>query len=227
MRILLFGCGWLGKQVVNQLLADKHFVLALTKSSKVKIPNSKFEHGNFDVESDDFNKLDFASFDKIILCLNPQYLNPPFLDSLKLHPHILVISSISIYGNQGLVDETTTPTPFSTNGKRLFQLENQYPSFTFLRLGGLVGPGRNPSQFLKQKENVTLKNEVINLVHSFDVVSILAKLIQENDLAKKINLVAPFHPKKEVFYGALLPHLIIKTELNETGKQVKSVYEKD
>ena len=227
MNILQIGCGWLGKQVALKFLEEGFSVTATTFASQLNIQHPQFTHLYFHIEEDTVAELNLKQFDVILLFLNPSQLQETFLNSLSNQHTVIVMSSISIYGNQGTVNENTLPLPQSKNGKHLLILEEKFPQFTFIRLGGLVGPNRNPAHFIQQKDVIELKNEVINLVHSEDVASILPSLVSSPKLPSKLNLVAPFHPKKIDFYKELCPDKEFIVESEPKGKLVKSIHEEE
>ena len=120
---------------------------------------------------------------------------------------ILFTSSTSVYGNaMGILTEEREIQPQTNQEKILAETEDflkqksqDYDLF-ILRLGGLVGPGREPAHFFKNKKDLPGGEIQVNLVHQTDVIEIIKKIIM-NDIPQGIyNITADEHPARGLFY---------------------------
>ena len=71
------------------------------------------------------------------------------------------------------------------------------------RLGGLVGTGRNPATFFKQKSQIDGAEVPVNLIHQDDLVGAIHHLSKRPIVESCINMVSPQHPTKERFYTVM------------------------
>ncbi len=120
---------------------------------------------------------------------------------------IIFISSTSVYGEQGICNEETSPKPISDNGKLLAgyeqKLRKRFPSgLSIIRPGGLIDHNRHPGKFLSAK---VIKDpwERVHLIHENDVRWTIKKLIQTEarNFPPLLNLVHPERAYKFDFYN--------------------------
>ncbi|MCG7536801.1 NADP-binding protein [Pseudoalteromonas sp. OOF1S-7] len=72
-----------------------------------------------------------------------------------------------------------------------------------LRLAGLVGPGREPGQFVAGKALRSSGQERVNMVHRDDVVAAIMSVLHHWPQARAVyNLCSPSHPHKQDYYQA-------------------------
>ncbi|RYZ63406.1 MAG: hypothetical protein EOP05_23650, partial [Proteobacteria bacterium] len=158
--ISLLGCGWLGIALAPSLQQNGFFVRgSTTQTAKlsvliVNIPPEAAMGADF----------------------HPSQIKE-ILHRLKGHKdfkHLLYVSSTSVYGStQGLVDETTTPSPDPGSGEILVHAETLLReaaeergfALTIVRSAGQMGPGRHPGLFLSGRQNVKDANGPVNMIH--------------------------------------------------------------
>lgn len=138
-----------------------------------------------------------------------------FIDKIK-DKKIIFISSTSVYGMQGIVDEETIPLPESENGKFLLRCEqyiiNNVKNYKIIRPAGLYGKNRHPAKFLSGRKELKGQNLPINLVSRKDLIKIIITVMEISD-SLIINAVNKEHPAKKDFYESVckknnlpLPH---------------------
>ncbi|WP_125720274.1 NADP-binding protein [Pseudoalteromonas rubra] len=72
-----------------------------------------------------------------------------------------------------------------------------------LRLAGLVGPGREPGQFIAGKALRSSAQERVNMVHRDDVVAAIMCVMSQWPQARAVyNICSPAHPLKRDYYQA-------------------------
>lgn len=230
--IAIVSLGWLGLALYNKLEADfKVLGTYLTCPKNVK------NQITFDINNDSIPS-EILDSDIIIICLPPSKITSDedlyrFLSPLK-NKKIIFISSTSVYGMQGNVNEQTTPVPETSNGKRLLEWENYIvdncPRYQIIRSAGQYGPARHPGRFLAGRENISGKNQSINLISQNDLLEIIEKSISSDDF-QVINAVSTQHLNKEDYYKdyCLRNNLIppqFSEETSQHDKIVDTIYPK-
>ena len=116
----------------------------------------------------------------------------------------VLCSSTGIYDNDsGHFDERSTLALTSTRQQRLHQAEHValQAGAKVLRLGGLVGPDREPGRFVSGKVLSSHADDPVNMVHRNDVIAATMTLFNHYERGADIyNLVHPSHPRKEEYY---------------------------
>ena len=179
---------------------------------------------------------DISNADIVLLNLPPSKITSEehfdsFLNQLS-HKEIIFISSTSVYGNQGDVDETTLPLPETENGKRLLnweqKIQNLFKRYQIIRSAGQYGGERHPGKFLSGREDIQGGMDIINLISQKDLIDIIIKAmgLKESSI---INAVNTHHPVKKDFYTKYcihnhlpLPHF--KTEVSTNSKKITTKY---
>ncbi|MBF0297348.1 MAG: hypothetical protein HQK51_01425 [Oligoflexia bacterium] len=124
--------------------------------------------------------------------------------------YIIYLSSTSVYGDyQGIVDEETPATPSKASGRVILAVENILKEkftnkLTIIRLGGLIGPGREPSHFSKKNPKLIDSNLPINLIHLDDACRVIISVIKESAWNETFNAVSDEHISKNEFYKNIL-----------------------
>jgi nucleoside-diphosphate-sugar epimerase len=144
-----------------------------------------------------------ADYLEKIRCLSP------FLDRL----HLIFTSSTGVYGDGTYPDsyrgasEITPPAPGTHSGRAVLAAERFFMThcsrLTILRLAGLYGPDRDPTNFFRNREAIPEADAPVNLVHREDVLSAIHHVII-SDITGTFNVCAAAHPPKRTFYGELL-----------------------
>ncbi|MBB4080477.1 nucleoside-diphosphate-sugar epimerase [Lewinella aquimaris] len=123
--------------------------------------------------------------------------------------HVIFTSSTGVYGGQvqGEVTEETRPLPDTHSGRAVMAaeewLDDQTDRLTVLRLAGLFGPDRDPTNFFRNAEAISRAEAPVNLVHRDDVLTAI-RLVISTGATGIYNLSAVTHPSKGDFYGSLL-----------------------
>lgn len=201
-NISIISLGWLGLELYHKLSKDGFNVSGSFHTSPKNVA-SEFQ---FDINMTSTHaKLDTA--DIIILNIPPSKITKDVnlinLISKYFHKKIIFISSTSVYGFQGDVNEYTCPIPHTLNGKRLLGWENfikdKVPNFQIVRSAGQFGPKRHPGKLLSGRSRISGGNQFINLISQKDLLDIIymAILSPKN---RTINAVNNHHPTKEAFY---------------------------
>jgi hypothetical protein len=201
-KITIIALGWLGKALFSTLE---------NKRSNV---SGSYRHNSKGCK-DEF-KYDFLNsiIPKQILDSNVVIFNLPpskmgdfnnftrFIDTIR-EKEIIFISSTSVYGIQGTVDEETAPVPVKANGKFLLKCEKyiikNVKRYKIIRPSGLYGEGRHPARYLSGKRGVKGQNLPINLVSREDLVNLIINAMEYPE-SLIINASNKNHPTKKKFY---------------------------
>ena len=236
-RVGIIGCGWLGLPLAKSLIKNNYIVYGSTtnKEKLGLLANENINPFFLYIEKEGVlgNITEFLeNLDVLIINIPPKNKNTNEY-SIKIRhlsiavkesnlKKVLFISSTGVYGtNQGKIDSYTIPKPSSQNGTNLLEAEkiiiNNF-STTILRLGGLIGPDRNPTKVLSTKKIVYNPNSPVNLIHLTDCIGIIKCIIKKNKWGKIYLGVSPYHPSRESYYNSQC----IKLGLNKINFSKKS-----
>jgi len=219
----ILGCGWLGTPLAEDLILAGYDVLGSTTSPKKLDALAKkgiqpflvqlHEH-RIDGEIEEF----LRPLDVLIINVPPNLRKDPQGDYFQkmmtlleriTHfnvPHVLFISSTSVYGNnEGEITEETVPSPITPSGKQLLVTEQQFfngAAFatTAIRFGGLIGEDRHPVYRLSGRE-LSNGEELINLIHRKDCILMIRTIVENGYWNELFNGVYPYHPTKHEYYA--------------------------
>ncbi|KUG08767.1 SDR family oxidoreductase [Solirubrum puertoriconensis] len=127
--------------------------------------------------------------------------------------HVVFVSSTGVYPDESRTmreaDAAATADAEShlLQAEALFRQAGQACQTTVLRLGGLMGPGRAPGRFLAGRTDVPQPNAPVNMLHLDDAVGVIKAVIELNTWGQTLNVCAPEHPSRMVFYTAAATHL--------------------
>jgi nucleoside-diphosphate-sugar epimerase len=225
-KISILGCGWLGLPL-GRYLAGEGFTVKGSTTSERKIAALK-EAGiePFKIVVGEALEGDIAAFlDSDILVLDI----PPgrgeavvehhvgqislLIDALADSPvrYVLFVSSTSVYPSPGReVVETDAEDPEAADslaGRALLYVEEMLRSessfsATVLRFGGLIGPGRNPAEFMQRMTEIANPAQPVNFIHLDDCIGIIASIIRQGEWGEVFNACAPLHPTRGEIYKA-------------------------
>ena len=208
-KILLFGVGWLGKELVQSLLADKHDLYIATRNVNKWVSfESKLKLVEVDFQSADLN-LEDTSFDLVIIMLPPSGFSnyAQVIKNICLNlidpKHVVFTSSTGVYQNQeGFVNEESKV----DENHVVFQAEQQiiksFPAkYTILRLSGLISEDRHPTKYLLKKEQNSGGDLPVNLIHRKDVIRAINCLIKSEPSSEIYNLSYPENPSRNEYYN--------------------------
>jgi nucleoside-diphosphate-sugar epimerase len=225
-KISILGCGWLGLPL-GRFLAGEGFAVKGSTTSEVKFAKLK-EAGvePFRIAVGEAVEGDIQAFlDSDILVVNI----PPerradvveyhvgqislLIDALADSPvkYVLFVSSTSVYpATGGEVVEADAADPDEADspaGRALMYVEQMLRSesgfsTTMVRFGGLIGPGRNPAEFIQRMTEITSPAHPVNLIHLDDCIGIIASIIRQEVWGATFNACAPLHPTRGELYAA-------------------------
>ncbi len=200
-RILILGCGYLGKFVVEKALSQGIATDALTRNSDTcaqlqKMGAQKAISQTLAI-SNWHSEIDPEHYQAVVVSVGssestPEGYRESYIDGLNSvirwigdQPlRLIYTSSISVYGSSDgdWIDEQTNPAPENWRGEIILQseelLRSKIGDQTFIcRLGGIYGPGR--MRFLQKTwspENQAEDDGYLNLIHAEDAAEALLKI---------------------------------------------------
>jgi len=249
-QISILGCGWLGFPLAKHLLQNGYSIKgSTTTESKLELlQKESISPFLISLKANDIQReiADFLENSEILIINIPPGLRGnseenfvakmknfiPFIEKSSVKK-VIFVSSTSVYADKNqIVTEETMPNPETESGKQLLisenlLLKNSNFQTTILRFCGLIGEDRHPIKFLVGRNNVENPEAPINLIHQFDCIEIIQKIIEKEVWNTVFNAVAPFHPTRKKYYTekALELHLV-PPQFNENqlsvGKMVSS-----
>ncbi len=222
-QISILGCGWLGLPLAVSLQRKGYSIKGSTTSEQKIVDLKKAGIRPFLIQLNAENTTGdvygfLESSHTLIINVPPGMRGNslelfsrkmekliPFIQQSRIE-NVLFVSSTSVFGdNQGVVDESTIPTPDSLSGKDLLRTEallKSNPNFktTVIRFGGLIGEDRHPVNYLSGKTNLTGGNTPVNLIHRNDCIRLIERVIETNFWDKTIHGVFPSHPSRYAYY---------------------------
>jgi nucleoside-diphosphate-sugar epimerase len=243
VKVSILGCGWFGSALAKLLLSKGMSVSGSTTSAD-QLNDARTHLVKLETETDSRFDPDFFDCEALVVANNvrmndgPAYLTRirftiELIERFKIS-RVIFISSTSVYGEPNTqVDENTRPIPETLSAKLLLQAEQLFQSAPFactiIRLGGLIGPGREPGRFFAEKTNISNGLTPVNLVHLTDAIGITDWVIDTGIKDQVINAVSPDHPSRMDFYtaaarriGAALPDFVAE---KQRWKIVSSIYD--
>ncbi|MDX3773199.1 hypothetical protein QE250_03625 [Chromatiaceae bacterium AAb-1] len=217
MKIIIAGCGWLGKLLAAELVAAGHEVYGSCRSAQraVLLPDGVIplllDLSESTQYLDDINNI-FKN--AIVICsVTPgKVTESNYLVSLsrllELMQHAgslgcIHFSSTGIY--QGLAGDVTEDSLVDTALARVKLLADgedilqQFQPCITLRLAGLMGPGRHPGVFVRGK-TLQAPDHPVNMVHSDDICQAVLGMLQQPFISRIYNLSCPQRLSKKQFY---------------------------
>lgn len=196
MKILIIGAGYVG-QAVARFQKDLGHQITCTTRSEEKIPLLK-AFGEVQLWGSPFE----IDHDVVLFCVAGDYLDYAIYLKTALKPptRLIYTSSTSVYSEDqgGEVDETSPLQPHILTETESICLS--YPNTTILRLGEIVGPGREIFHRLKKGAVLPGTGEnYANLSHLEDIVKGIDWVLQK-ELKGIYNLCADIHPKRRNLY---------------------------
>ena len=216
MKIVIAGCGWLGKGVARHLMRAGHELWGSYRSNQTKNELRKLGiqpfHFDLALSQADYSCLKNADF--VFIFLPPSSFQQGqesfehfhrLLDAIPQGSKTIYSSSIGIYPKEsGLYTEA-----FNTKGSTkplLVKLEDMIQSRAqesmVLRLGGLIGPDRHPVFSIAGKQLETGGESAPNFVDTRDISRFLENAISHFNPGI-YNFVAPCQQSKKAHYTEL------------------------
>jgi len=208
MKIALIGCGWLGKQLFDNLILEHQIVGTYNHTEFICNNNAgkTIYYRLGDTVPDEIKECT-----KVVLMVPPRirrasedeikqallnHLN--FIKQLNPNVHFVYTSSTSVYSEYGSVNEET---PTSGNIAEIEgMITNRFSQSTIFRLAGLAGPNRTIVKHFIKKGSITNSENNCNLVHSYDVVQAIKHTL-ENNTHGIYNICSAHHPTKGEVYN--------------------------
>lgn len=202
MRIAIISLGWLGSSLYDFWEDQGHEVFGTYHSSpKLKKNEQQYDFNNGVVPRQ------VMESDLIFFNLPPSKIDS--IDNYRRFinetsgQRIVFTSSTSVYGNEGIVNEDTTPVPETSNGKFLVELENLTLAHSdknvVIRPAGLIGGDRHPGKFLSDKISRSHTSQKVNLIDREDLITLIDKAINQSSI-QVLNVVNSHHPEKGQYY---------------------------
>ncbi len=224
-KIAILGLGWLGLPLAKELLSEDYNVLG-SVTSKRKLETLPIDAIVLRLPEDRDQLKQFLNNTQTLIINIPPKVRESrtnFLESIKLLKveiensqleSILFVSSTSVYGPEQIdCDEDTLPCPSKESGKILLESEALLKStgvpLTIIRPSGLIGPGRNPINFFKNKP-VPAPNSFVHFVHLDDLIYVIKDILKNNIWNQVFNLSYPLKISKKDFYQNLFKRAGLK-----------------
>ena len=223
-NVLLFGCGYLGLPLAEELKTQGCFVQVATHSPE-KLKGFEEDGLNpflvsldFDDFSADSIKEKCKTIDSAIVMLPPSNFKnyaatiQSIADCFQKKSHVIFVSSISVYEDTSAIVDENSPCKenhsiiLAENNLR----RNKSVNTTILRLAGLIGTGRHPVLSFLNKEEIANGLAPVNLVHQQDVVAVITKILSKNIRNELFNICYPEHPTRKDFYERAADKLFSK-----------------
>ena len=222
-RILIFGCGYLGRVVAKQAIASGDHVTGTTRSEKNRETLRKI--GIEPIVADWTDRRTLSSIDTfstivVSVSNDPSQRKPPWeslvnglgnlLSAINQTTRVIYISTTGVYHQKGgiWVDETSPAHPNRPSAKAHLQAEGllrrqrSNSPWSILRLAGIYGPQRVP-----RCDQIRLGNPIhadpssyLNLIHVEDAAS--AALAASKRDAQDVYLVSDDQPALRADYYA-------------------------
>jgi len=214
MRHLIIGCGYVGSRVAERL-QKQNLTVEVTTTSPERLEELQPFHPQLLRSKEDLHPL-VAHADWILLSVAPKKganYRTTYLDTAKAvlegspRGPLVYISSTSVYGDYGgkVVTEETPVSPLTSEAEILVKTEElllTYPETTILRLGEILGPGRELEKRVLSLSGKTLPGIGENLTNLSPIDLILegVELVREENLRGVYNLVSDLHvPRRELY----------------------------
>lgn len=197
-RVLIIGCGDLGRRLAQQLAPQGYLLTGLRRSATADLPFLNYVTGNAS-DAAALAPLVANGFDTIVITMTPDersdsgyrtaYVDTcsQLIQSLRVsnqQPKLLVfVSSTGVYAQDDgcWINEESPAIPESFSGRRLLEAEqiiaqSGYP-YTIVRFSGIYGPGRHRLIEQVKQRRASASNAYTNRIHVDDCANVLAHLI--------------------------------------------------
>ena len=221
----ILGAGWLGTALAKELI-HKDFRVKVTTTTKNKLQGLRnlqlepyyvalFEE-KVDGDINDF----LEGCTTLVINIPPGLRQNPSADFVKkiaqllnylqsdLLEHIVYISSTAVFEetvNLPIITSDAKPDATTANGKQLISVEKMLADHfgtkcTILRFGGLLDKDRHPGKFLSGRSDISNPQAPINLIHRYDCIRIIIRILELKYQGLPLNACYPYHPTKQNYY---------------------------
>lgn len=132
---------------------------------------------------------------------------------LQSYPQLPVLftSSTSVYPNNGTIHGEDSPDIKTDHPLYLIeQCLQQHPTTSVIRCGGLIGPGRHPGRFFRNKA-IPAPNAPVNLLPLEDAIGVFMHLIEQQITGTTVNACHNEHPLKGEYYPKMAQSIGLPT----------------
>lgn len=244
-KLLVIGCGDLGRRLAGQLAASNMAVTGVRRHPPATT-TAELQYRALDATDESaMTALLAAGFDHIVLTLTPAerseagyhtgYVVPcqtlvRALGAADRWPRtVLFVSSTAVYGETSgeWINETTPPRPTRFNGKQVLAAEQILRDaglpLSVLRLSGIYGPGRSRLIDKVRQRCAPPKPSWTNRIHADDAAGFMAHIVQKIPAPQPVYLVSDSEPApyaEVVAYiakglGVSLPEAVNTESLNK------------
>ncbi|NME69573.1 Rossmann-fold NAD(P)-binding domain-containing protein [Flammeovirga aprica] len=219
-KVTIVGVGWLGIPL-SERLRERGFEVKGSVASEEELIAFEFtdQISLLKVEEDHI-KGDWKSLitetEVLIVCFPPAdrrdkhgvYVKQIEQLTKQTPPHqkVIFVSSTSVYPNTNQsIKESDQFTPETIGGKNIYQAEQVLrqhfgEQLTAIRMAGLIGGGRHPSQLLREKRVLKNPNVPVNVIHQTDAINLIVEVIEQDVFGEVINGCAALHPIRRDLY---------------------------
>jgi nucleoside-diphosphate-sugar epimerase len=241
-KISILGCGWLGLPLARAFVATGASVKGSVRHADKLNLLEQYGLEPFVVDLCGIATIDLRFFDcdVLFLAFPPQSKDEATLNYLQKvslvcelargrSSHIVLFSSTSVFANSQVeVDELTVPIPDTEAGRiireaELYLINDRPAQSSIIRLGGLIGPGRNLVKHFAGRSEIEGGENPINLISLRDAVAFCFTWFNKEQPTGVLHAVHPHHPSRSAFYtqlckhsGMSLPNFVVNQTSNKT-----------
>jgi len=211
MNLVVLGAGWLGGALIEKAQQQQWLVQGTSRHQE----NLNEVIRQFALQEDKLiHSVDLK--DAYWVCAIPpraRHADSNYLETLSAALRLsdklackgfLLCSSTGVYSEQdGTYTESGELDSETTRKKILLEAEQRVldAKGKVLRLAGLVGPNREPGQFVAGKTLKSSSQATVNMVHQADVVAAIETVILNWEKANAVyNVCHPNHPARQDYY---------------------------
>lgn len=213
MKVALIGYGWLATKFARhiekkipeiKLILTRRSAFSLTPEEQLTL---NYQTQELDLENQQ-NKTSFLSDTDFAYCFitpseNYQQHIRNLIDLLDPKVKLILISSTGVFSNTGFLDERSEVISTTPRSQRISRGESEAlrrKNTQIIRSGGQIGPDRLPARSISKRENNTIQDGPVNIIHSEDLVEIMSLILESKIESQVIHAVSPYHPLKSEFY---------------------------
>lgn len=218
IKVALFGLGYTGKFILNELPTDLFEVIPFSKSTQI---NHSILANTETLEGVQLIKSYLINSGISIACITfpPERVHPHFWEILEeLVPYRILFGTSSIYKPiSGIIHESTDEN--TEHPRFLIERNFREKNGTIIRLSGIYGPGRNPLSWISRAKDLYAQKQ-LNLIHVSDIVQFLTGWFQVPEIGELYNLSdGQHHTWGEIVQqarlkGLKMPEILEKLEWN-------------
>jgi nucleoside-diphosphate-sugar epimerase len=220
MKVWILGFGWLGQYILNAFRSDASAIAAVSRNEEKVHALKELGLTPIIVSPAKYFIPDTIPFiPDVVICTIPPSKNPDdyalwctyflaMISSFEVagaNPQWIYTSSTGIYPDtDGRFDEAFPVTAQSARQMYLVMHEKVIQSQAngnacIVRLGGLLGEGRDAIKFYHHQAERFHASEPVNMIHGSDAAAFILHAVK-NQLKGIFNVCSPQHPARQAFY---------------------------